>query len=272
MTVESPEDYSSSKSTLVSLTFSNGLKELGEVVIELFPHVSQRAVDNFVCLCTGEVGRDSKQGPKLRYTGSNVYMIKTKWFEAGDITEFSGDGGDSIYGKDFVVDTAIMKHTGAGILSMVRNDENRCSSKFALTLQAVPELDNKYLVIGRVLGGMAVLTKIGNSENSNGIPTEMITISGCRRVSRGGRIPSKTLNDIIEERLANIDSVKATAQEKKLEVFDEDDDLLKKLKGKSKKKRAGVEVGVEPDSDEDDLYEKRKRAKQIATKTRRKFF
>ena len=84
---------------------------MGGITIELFPDVCQRAVDNFVCLCTGEARREHDEKP-LRYIGSNVHKVKSKWIEAGDITEFSGTGGDSIYGKEFLVEETRMKHTG----------------------------------------------------------------------------------------------------------------------------------------------------------------
>ena len=147
-----------------------------------------------------------------------------------------------------------------------------CSSMFALTLQAVPELDNKNVVIGRVLSGMEVLTKIGAVDNSNGIPSEMVTITSCRRVSRGGRIPTSTMNQISDERREYLETIKTSKEEKQRVVFDEDDDLLKQLKTKVKQKRKDIEVGIEAENDDDDIYEKRKRAKNITSKTRRKFF
>lgn len=67
---------------------------MGRVVIELRQDVCPRTCENFRALCTGELG--------LTYKGSRFHkVVKLCLSQGGDIVQFTGSSGTSIYGKYF---------------------------------------------------------------------------------------------------------------------------------------------------------------------------
>lgn len=80
--------------------------------------------------------------------------------------DFPGDGsgGDSIYGGKFNDEKAGLKlrHDAHGTLSMANSGKNSNTSQFYITLaDALPQLDGKHVVFGRVVGGLELLKRIG---------------------------------------------------------------------------------------------------------------
>ena len=82
---------------------------LGPITLELYDKHAPRACANFAEL--------ARRG---YYTGTTVHrLIPGFMMQMGDPTG-TGRGGDSIYGGPFACEiTRELKHTGAGILSMV---------------------------------------------------------------------------------------------------------------------------------------------------------
>jgi len=85
--------------------------------------------------------------------------------QTGDPTG-TGRGGKSIFNDDsnghFRDEISpLLKHTGAGILSMANSGPNTNGSQFFITLAPTPWLDGKHAVFGRVKGGMRVVQKLG---------------------------------------------------------------------------------------------------------------
>lgn len=71
------------------------------MVIELFKHIVPKTAENFRALCTGEYGK-GKLGKALHFTGSRFHRIIPQFMiQGGDITNFNGTGGESIYGPCF---------------------------------------------------------------------------------------------------------------------------------------------------------------------------
>jgi len=81
------------------------------MVIELFGQESPEAVENFVCLCTGEKGRSKTGSNKnLHYIGCKFHrIIKGFMCQGGDFTRGDGSGGESIWGKKFKDDRGGLK-------------------------------------------------------------------------------------------------------------------------------------------------------------------
>lgn len=75
--------------------------------IELYSDVVPRTAANFLSLCEGD--------RQLTYRCSPIHRIVTGQFcIGGDIVNFSGTGGDSIYGPTFPSENFHLLHSGPG--------------------------------------------------------------------------------------------------------------------------------------------------------------
>lgn len=74
---------------------------VGRVVIELFKDTVPITVKNFLALCVGDSGVGST-GKPLHYKGTIFHkVVKGVFIQGGDVTNFDGTGGESIYGATF---------------------------------------------------------------------------------------------------------------------------------------------------------------------------
>lgn len=151
---------------------------LGKIIVELYKDHVPVTVQNFIELLNG--------APGLRYRGCPVHrIVKDRFLETGDITRGNGTGGTSIYGESFDEENHSLKHTKAGVLSMVRIDSTeKNNSRFCITFMNMQEWDKKNVVFGKVVQGAHVLTKLSSYGRTIGKPLRTIRISGC------GTLPS----------------------------------------------------------------------------------
>lgn len=162
------------------------------VEVELYADVVPRTSENFRCLCTGERGTCSTFGsPPLHFKGSVSHrIVPGNILQAGDITMGDGRGGESIYGRKFDDESfggRAGKHTSKGLLSMANSGRNSNGSQFFITLDALPHLDGKHVVFGRVLSGMEFVEAIvGAVGSSGGVPSRKVVITDC------GQLPSES--------------------------------------------------------------------------------
>mmetsp|Transcript_17462 Transcript_17462/g.32068 ORF Transcript_17462/g.32068 Transcript_17462/m.32068 type:complete len:172 (+) Transcript_17462:63-578(+) len=124
---------------------------MGEVVFELYWDEAPRACENF-----------TKLAAKGYYNNTQFFrVIRNFMVQGGDPTN-TGRGGESAFGGKFEDEvTPLLKHTGAGILSMANSGPNTNGSQFFITLAPCPWLDGLHTIFGRVASGMKVIQRIG---------------------------------------------------------------------------------------------------------------
>ena len=155
------------------------------VEVELYADVVPRTAENFRCLCTGEKGKCAAFGsPPLHFKGNVAHrIVPGNILQAGDITSGDGKGGESIYGRKFddeSFERRAGKHRCKGLLSMANSGRNSNGSQFFITLDAMPHLDGKHVVFGRVTRGMEYVEAIvGVAGTPSGMPARRVVIADC---------------------------------------------------------------------------------------------
>eukprot|EP01104_Vermistella_antarctica_P017578 TRINITY_DN6243_c0_g1_i1.p1 TRINITY_DN6243_c0_g1~~TRINITY_DN6243_c0_g1_i1.p1 ORF type:complete len:636 (+),score=170.85 TRINITY_DN6243_c0_g1_i1:96-2003(+) len=125
---------------------------MGDIHLKLYPEQCPRTVENFTT--------HSKNG----YYDNVIFhrVIKGFMCQTGDPLG-DGTGGSSIWGKDFEDEFhADLKHDRPFTLSMANAGANTNGSQFFITTKAIPRLDGKHTVFGRVVKGMDVVLAIEN--------------------------------------------------------------------------------------------------------------
>lgn len=88
-------------------------------------------------------------------------VIPQLMIQGGDIINFDGSSGESIYGKTFEDENFEISHSEKGYLSSVNEGKpNTNSSQFIITTDGGTHLDNKNVVFGKVIRGIGVVDEI----------------------------------------------------------------------------------------------------------------
>eukprot|EP00940_MAST-03C_sp_MAST-3C-sp2_P002473 g2473.t1 len=135
---------------------------VGSFQIEMYTDHAPKTCKNFQEL--------SKRG---YYNNTIFHRIIRDFMVQGGDPSGTGRGGESIYGKKFADEIKKeLKHTGAGIVSMVRRGLRippllllrllPTSIQFFITLAPTPWLDGKHTIFGRICAGMGVIKKLGS--------------------------------------------------------------------------------------------------------------
>ena len=151
----------------------------GRITFELFSEVVPRTAENFRALCTGEKGI-GRAGKPLHFKGSLFHRIIPRFMcQGGDFTSGNGTGGESIYGDKFADENFVLKHGGAGTLSMANSGPNTNGSQFFICTADTSWLDGKHVVFGRVIDGMQVVKQMESVGTSGGQTSRPVVITNC---------------------------------------------------------------------------------------------
>jgi cyclophilin family peptidyl-prolyl cis-trans isomerase len=99
--------------------------------------------------------------------------------KGGDFTNRNGTGGKSIYGGKFPDENFVLKHTGAGTLSMANAGPGTNGSQFFLCTADTSWLDGKHVVFGSVVKGMDVVKTIEGVGSRSGETQVPVMIADC---------------------------------------------------------------------------------------------
>jgi cyclophilin family peptidyl-prolyl cis-trans isomerase len=140
-----------------------GNNVLGKVKFELFDEEAPKTCKNFRYFCT----RSMLNNNYPDYQGSIFHrVIKDFMIQGGDITNFDGTGGISMYGVKFDDENLNLEHNQPGLLCMANSGPNTNNSQFYITLKETPWLNGKHVVFGIVLEGFDIIKKIEGLETS----------------------------------------------------------------------------------------------------------
>lgn len=177
------EDFASTTKglgTLVYLDFEDGSRmrdattpEYGKIVIELFEKTVPLASENFLKLCTGELG--ATEFAKLHYQGCPIHrIVENGWFQCGDIVEGTGKGSYAALGEEGKVkDESFVCDFGSslgGVVGYATSGSHSNGSQFFVTLGACDWMNGSYVGVGRVIQGFDILSKISKASVSNQKP------------------------------------------------------------------------------------------------------
>ena len=195
---ELEEPFGDSSNPNVWMDIQIGENEPRRIVIELFAHVVPKTAENFRALCTGEKG-DGESGQPLHYKDTVFHrIIKDFIIQGGDVSEFNGKGGESIYGKHFSDENFRFGHTRPGLLSMASGGANTNQSQFFITFRAIPKCNKKNVVFGQVIEGFDVCQEINAAEVTKDVPNVEIKVVNCGQLEHTSQQDVEMTNSPVE--------------------------------------------------------------------------
>lgn len=121
--------------------------EAGDIVLELFPDVAPIAVNSFIFL--------SENG---WYDGVTFHRVIPGFVAQGGDPTGTGYGGPGYaYGIEVSDEVTF---DSAGLLAMANSGPESNGSQFFITYDALPNLDGRFTIFGRVISGMEVVNNI----------------------------------------------------------------------------------------------------------------
>ncbi|KAL3539076.1 hypothetical protein ACH5RR_002442 [Cinchona calisaya] len=160
-------------------------QRVGRIVIGLYGQVVPKTAENFRALCTGEMGK-AANGKAFHYKGTPFHRIIPGFMiQGGDIIYSDGRGNESIYGGTFPDENFKIKHSHAGVVSMVNSGPHSNGSQFYITTVKTYWLDGEHVVFGKVIEGMDTVFAIeGGAGTYSGKPRKKVIIADSGEIPK----------------------------------------------------------------------------------------
>jgi peptidyl-prolyl cis-trans isomerase-like protein 2 len=142
---------------------------LGDLNLELHCDLAPKTCENFLALAASGY-----------YDGVPFHRsIRNFMIQGGDPTG-TGTGGANVFGTLEDELHPGLKHDGRGVVSMANSGKDTNGSQFFITYKSAKHLDGKHSILGRVVGGFDVLTKMEQVPcDAMDRPREEIRITRC---------------------------------------------------------------------------------------------
>lgn len=134
---------------------------LGDFTAELYAKECPETVWNFVNLAEGRQ-ENKKNAPY--YDGLVFHRVIKGFMIQGGCPDGVGTGGPGYRFNDECREE--LKHDSAGVLSMANAGPGTNGSQFFVTLAPTPHLNGRHTVFGKVIEGMDVVEKIGQTKTA----------------------------------------------------------------------------------------------------------
>ena len=158
MNIDSQVEAADKKNPQYEITVTQGGKELGKILLELWPDIAPKHVANFDSLVTtgfynGTAFHRVIPGFMIQGGDPNTKDKPKETWGMGDPTQ-----------KKVPAEFNKTKHA-RGILSAARSqDPNSASSQFFIMHGDAPHLDGQYTAYGKVLSGLEVVDKVATTD------------------------------------------------------------------------------------------------------------
>ena len=156
---------------------------LGRIYFELRQDLVPITCSNFLMLISGSRGIGT-DGIHYTYKGTKIHRVSQDFlFQAGDLLNEGGNCSMSAShtGGVFQDENFLLRHTAPGVLSMANQGPNTNGSIFQVTMKESPDMDDRYVVFGYVVGedSFRVLHEINALGSQWGQPREELIIIDC---------------------------------------------------------------------------------------------
>ncbi|KIJ63790.1 hypothetical protein HYDPIDRAFT_29140 [Hydnomerulius pinastri MD-312] len=164
----------------------------GRLIFELTEGLA-RTTTNFRALCTGEKGKcKNARNKDLHYLNTPIHRIARGFIaQGGDIVKGDGNGGESIYGGDFKIESEGLKaepHKGSlGMASASTGKNAKNTSQFFVVLTddetQLKKLKGRYVFFGRLKQepkeGWELLDRLSEAGGTDEKPSVPVWVGGC---------------------------------------------------------------------------------------------
>ncbi|KAL3664709.1 hypothetical protein V7S43_010458 [Phytophthora oleae] len=198
--MQRPRERSDNPIVFCDVSIDN--KTIGRLLIELRADVVPRTAENFRRLCTGET-KEPQTGRRRHYARCPFHrVVRDKFCQSGDYANHDGSGGECTFDQSvqteqnlssrgskhleipasastFDDENFILRHTGAGVLSMANAGPDSNTCQFYLHFSPQPSFDGKHVVFGSLIDSesYAVLEQINAVATDRGDPKQPVKIT-----------------------------------------------------------------------------------------------